>query len=183
VKNTLTLVMSIANRTINGASGLDDFKSVFASRLQALAATHNLLAEGAWDELTLEELITAELAPYVTLGSSRVQLERLDVKVPASTAVALGLIFHELVTNAVKYGALSTESGGVAISATRGDQAVEIVWREHGGPTVTPPTRMGFGQTLIARGLGQRGEHATQVEFAPEGLVCRMYLPREQLGR
>lgn len=183
VKNTLTLVMSIANRTINGAASLDEFKGVFASRIQALAATHNLLAEGAWDQLTLEELINAELAPYVTLDSSRIDLDLLDVKVSATTAVALGLIFHELVTNAVKYGALSNEAGSVSITSQPRDEAVEIVWREHGGPKVVPPQKMGFGQTLITRGLGQRGEHATQVEFAPDGLVCRMYLPSDQIAR
>lgn len=180
VKNTLTLVMSIANRTISGAKDLGEFRTTFARRLEALAATHNLLAEGAWDGLTLEELITAELAPYVSAGSDRVTLEEIDVKIAPDMAVALGLILHELVTNAVKYGALSNDAGRVTIRAAIFGPDVEIVWQEDGGPTVVAPEKMGFGQTVIARGLGQSGHQPTKVEFRPEGLVCRMYLSRDK---
>lgn len=183
VKNTLTLVMSIANRTIAGAKDMADFRTAFARRLEALAATHNLLAEGVWEGLTLEELINAELAPYVAIGSQRVRLENVDVRIAPDTAVALGLIFHELVTNAVKYGALSDDHGRISIGTAPQGPAIEIVWREDGGPTVVKPEKTGFGQTVIARGLGQSGAQATQVEFRPEGLVCRMYVPREQAAR
>jgi PAS domain S-box-containing protein len=179
VKNTLTLVMSIANRTISGAKDLADFRTAFGRRIEALAATHNLLAEGVWDGLTLGELVGAELAPYVTVGSDRVRLAGLDVRVSADIAVALGLIFHELVTNAVKYGALSNETGSISIEAAMADGATEIVWQEDGGPRVVEPAKVGFGQTVIARGLGQGGTRATQVEFRPEGLVCRMYVAAE----
>ncbi|MGN6375180.1 MAG: sensor histidine kinase [Sphingomonas sp.] len=177
VKNTLTMVMSIANRTIASAADLTEFRTAFGRRLEALAATHNLLAEGAWEGITLEELINAELAPYVALGSDRVALHQLDVPVTPDTAVALGLIFHELVTNAVKYGALSKDTGRVTITASIDGDAHAIVWQEDGGPAVVPPEKAGFGQTVIARGLSHVGKQATQVEFRPEGLVCRMYLP------
>lgn len=179
VKNTLTLVMSIAYRTVAGAKDLADFRTAFGRRLEALAATHTLLAEGTWDGLTLDELINAELAPYVTVGSERVRIEGVDVRVVPDTAVALGLIFHELVTNAVKYGALSTETGRISIRASPKDGLIEIVWQEDGGPRVVVPEKMGFGQTLIARGLGQHGQQSTQVDFRPEGLVCRMYVTAE----
>ncbi|UYY59785.1 sensor histidine kinase [Sphingomonas sp. S2-65] len=180
VKNTLTLVMSIANRTISGAKDMADFRVSFGQRLQALAATHTLLADGVWDGLTLEELINAELAPYVTVGSERVRLEGVAVRVVPDAAVALGLIFHELVTNAVKYGALSNETGRIAISASAVGDITEIIWQEDGGPAVSVPEKMGFGQTVIARGLGQHGQKSTKVEFRPEGLVCRMYVGAEQ---
>lgn len=181
VKNTLTLVMSIANRTLSSIKDMSEFRTAFGRRLEALAATHTLLAEGAWAGLTLEDLINAELAPYVALGSPRVALRGLNVRIASDTAVALGLIFHELVTNAVKYGALSNETGRIAIAAAPDGDALELVWREDGGPPVTAPEKAGFGQTVISRGLGQSGAKATQVEFRPDGLVCRMYLAREQL--
>lgn len=177
VKNTLTMVMSIANRTIAGSKDLVDFRTAFARRLEALAATHNLLAEGAWDGLTFEEIVNAELVPYVMLGSDRIRLENVDFAVSPEVAVALGLILHELVTNAVKYGSLSRDSGSISISARPTGSMIEITWRESGGPEVMPPTKTGFGQTLIARGLGQSGEYATRVEFAPTGLICRMFAP------
>jgi PAS domain S-box-containing protein len=183
VKNTLTLVMAIAHRTIAGSSGMEDFRTAFGRRLDALAATHTLLAGDVWNGLTLEELIAAELAPYVTVGSERVHLDGVGVRVVPDVAVALGLIFHELVTNAVKYGALSNDAGRIVIRARQHAGLVEIVWEETGGPPVSPPERMGFGQTLIARGLGNHGEQATKVEFRPEGLVCRMYVNLEQTAQ
>lgn len=182
VRNTLTLVMSIANRTSAGARDMADFRAAFGRRIEALAATHNLLAKGEWDGLTLEELINAELAPYVTVGSGRVRLDKLDLRVSPTTAVALGLVFHELVTNAVKYGALSNDSGRISIGSTPRGSAIEIVWQEDGGPPVVVPARMGFGQTVITRGLGRTGDQATSVEFRPEGLVCRMFVPVEEIS-
>lgn len=181
VKNTLTLVMSIANRTLASIKDMAEFRTAFGRRLEALAATHTLLAEGAWAGLTLEDLINAELAPYVALGSPRVTLGGLDVRIASDTAVALGLIFHELVTNAVKYGALSNDAGRIAIEAAPDGEALELVWREEGGPPVAAPEKAGFGQTLITRGLGQSSARPTRVEFRPEGLVCRLYLARDQL--
>jgi PAS domain S-box-containing protein len=183
VKNTLTLVMAIAHRTIAGSTDMEDFRTAFGRRLEALAATHTLLAGDVWNGLTLEDLITAELAPYVTVGSERVQLEGVAVRIVPDAAVALGLIFHELVTNAVKYGALCNDAGRIAISAKQNAGVVEIVWEESGGPSVSSPEKMGFGQTLIARGLGNHGEQATKVEFRPEGLVCRMYVNLEQTAQ
>jgi PAS domain S-box-containing protein len=180
VKNTLTLVMAIANRTSAGTSDMAEFRAAFGRRLEALAATHTLLADGAWKGLTLEDLVNAELAPYVALGSDRVRLRGETVSVDSEIAVALGLILHELVTNAVKYGALSNETGRIAITAAPKDGALEIIWQETGGPPVVAPAKTGFGQTLIARGLGQSGRQATKVEFRPEGLVCHMYLPGRQ---
>ncbi|MQT11961.1 sensor histidine kinase [Segnochrobactrum spirostomi] len=181
VKNTLTLVMSIANRTLASIRDMSEFRTAFGRRLEALAATHTLLAEGAWAGLTLEDLVNAELAPYAALGSPRFALRGLNVRIASDTAVALGLIFHELVTNAVKYGALSNDTGRISIAAAPDGDSLELVWREEGGPPVTAPEKAGFGQTVISRGLGQSGAKATKVEFHPEGLVCRMFLAREQL--
>jgi two-component sensor histidine kinase len=159
---------------------MEAFRTAFGRRLEALAATHTLLAGDVWNGLTLEDLIGAELAPYVTVGSERVQLDGVGVRVVPDAAVALGLILHELVTNAVKYGALCNDTGRISIRAQQNAGVVEIVWEENGGPPVSPPEKMGFGQTLIARGLGNHGDQATKVEFRPEGLVCRMYVNMEQ---
>lgn len=182
VKNTLTLVLSIASRTIGGANDLADFHGKFTRRIEALAATHNLLAEGSWNRLTLEEVVTAELSPYVASGGPRIQLANLDFRVSPDTAIALGLVVHELVTNAVKYGALSNDSGSISLHGDRlPDGNLELVWRERGGPRVEPPSRKGFGQTLIARSLGSAGGAGASVEFEPEGVVCRMRIPGSEI--
>lgn len=183
VKNTLTLVLSIANRTAAGAANLAEFRTAFGRRLEALAATHNLLADDFSGGLTLEDLAAAELAPYVPLTSERLSLDGLEYRLNSDTAVTLGLIFHELVTNAVKYGALSNERGKVMLQARRQENSIEILWCETNGPPVLPPTRQGFGQKLILRGLGQSGDASTTLEYRPEGVICRMFVPASALVR
>ena len=181
VKNTLTLVLSIANRTASGSHNLGEFRTAFGRRLEALAATHNLLAEDFSTGLTLEEIAVAELTPYVAPGSDRLRLEELGYRLTSDVAVTFGLIIHELVTNAVKYGALSNDRGCVSLTAKTQANAVEIVWQEADGPPVLQPERQGFGQTLILRGLGQTGPLATTLEYKREGVICRMYLPLDSV--
>lgn len=183
MKNMLTMVASISMRTIANSAGLAEFRERFGQRLSALAATQTLLAARAWTSLSLADLIEAELTPYMPAGSKRVVLERLDFQVSRDAAVALGLVFHELVTNAVKYGALSGEAGQVQVSAVRlDDGTTELVWRETGGPAVRAPEKIGFGQTVIARGLGSSAARPTAVEFAASGLICQMTLSRDALA-
>jgi len=178
VKNILTMVLSIGSRTIAGSSDLADFRTRFTSRIQALAATHNLLAEASWAGLNLAALIQAELAPYVSSAGPKLAMQGMDRSVSADVGIAFGLVVHELVTNAVKYGALSCESGVVTITGRKlADGMFEILWQESGGPPVSAPAAQGFGQTLIARSLKRGEESGATVEFAPDGILCRMLLP------
>lgn len=182
VKNTLTLVSAISMRTIAGATSLDDFRDRFSRRLGALAATHDLLVQRKWSRLSLRDLVVAEVAPYLPPRSDRIVLEELDVSIQPRSAIALGLVIHELVTNAVKYGALSNEAGTVTVEAECADDgALEILWREAGGPPVRVPERTGFGQTLIARSLGSGPDAGATVEFRPDGVLCRMRIPAVDL--
>ena len=175
MKNMLTMVASIGMRTIATSDSLEDFKGRFGSRLSALATTQSLLSSSAWAKLSLRALIRAKFEPFISAADERLALVGLDRQVSRDAAVALGLVFHELVTNAVKYGALSNEGGVVTVTGTQlCSGALELEWRECGGPTVLPPKRQGFGQTLIARGLGAIAAEPTQVEFAPQGMVCRL---------
>ncbi|KRB85395.1 hypothetical protein ASE00_00915 [Sphingomonas sp. Root710] len=180
VKNTLTMVLSIGSRTIAGASDLSDFRHKFTSRIQALAATHNLLADAAWTGLGLAALIQTELAPYVSSAGPKLVMRGMDHSVSPDVGIAFGLVIHELATNAVKYGALSQESGIITVTGRQLDSKLfEVVWTESGGPAVVQPTKQGFGQTLIARSL-KRGEGTgATVNFAPGGLICRLVFPIE----
>nr|WP_302474105.1 PAS domain-containing protein [Roseococcus sp. MDT2-1-1] len=183
MKNMLALVLSISARTLEGATGLQDFAERFTQRLSALAATQDLLAGKVLSGLSLRQLVSTEVAPYVSALSARISMEGLEVEVSRDAAVALGLVFHELVTNAVKYGALSNESGRVSIRAQRPEGGgLEILWEEAGGPPVSPPARRGFGETVIARGLGKFAGGGTAVDYRPEGVTCRMLLTAESLG-
>lgn len=182
MKNMLALVQSISARTLAGARDLADFGDRFSQRMAALAATQDLLAERAWTSLPIASVLEAELAPYVSPRSPRIVLRNLSMEIGRDAAVALGLVFHELVTNAVKYGSLALETGRLSVVAERlPDGDFEIMWEEKGGPTVVAPARAGFGQTIISRGLGHSASGPTVVEFRPEGLVCRIRLSREAL--
>jgi two-component sensor histidine kinase len=150
--------------------------------VSALSATQNLLAESAWEGLSIADLLEVELTPYIAPRGPRVSMKGLSIDVSRDAAVALGLVFHELVTNAVKHGALSNETGQIVVTGEQlSDGTVELVWREEGGPPVIPPAKSGFGQTVIARGLGHSASEETRVEFRPNGLVCSMKLSTDAL--
>lgn len=184
VKNTLALVLSISSRTLHHEDTLEGFQKAFTGRIQALAATHNLLAENSWTNLTIEDVVQGELAPFTSGAFGRLVTKDLGRSLTPRAAIAFGLVIHELATNAAKYGALSTPGGVLTIQPLRlerGDERFIIEWRETGGPPVTPPTRKGFGQTVISRSLQYSPNGGTEVDFAPDGLVCRISLPIEDL--
>lgn len=186
VKNTLALVQSISSRTLSSEDTLEGYQVAFSGRLQALSATHNLLATRSWNDLQLEDLLAAELAPYIEKGAGRVVSEGLDVAIVPRAAVALGLILHELTTNAVKYGALSNSTGIVSLNALPrdGDGAPFVMeWRETGGPSVSAPTRRGFGRTVISRSLQYSPHGKADLTFDPAGVICRISLPPEDVVR
>lgn len=181
VRNTLALVLSISTLTGHNARTVDEFQRAFVARIEALAATHTLLSRKAWSGLSIADVVAAELAPYVRVETGRLAITGLDVTVTPQAAVALGLIFHELATNAVKYGALSNQEGHITIAGSRGaDGALGISWNERGGPPVSPPTRSGFGRTVITRSLSYSDGFA-EMHFPSDGVVCTIRLPRGDL--
>lgn len=184
VKNTLALVMSISSRTLNSEDTLEGFHRAFTGRIQALAATHNLLADRSWSNLRLRDVISSEFAPYTEKSTGRVIIEGLDITVAPRAAIAVGLIVHELVTNAVKYGALSNATGTVTITElAQAPDALShvIVWRENGGPPVVEPKRQGFGRTVIARSLQYSPNGSCELQFLPTGVACQIAIPSEDL--
>jgi PAS domain S-box-containing protein len=184
IKNTLALVLSISHRTAASEDTIEGFQDAFSARIQALAATHNLLAETSWADLVLKDLAMGELAPFVPPGSSRIHLENLDIRLTSRAAVAVGLILHELVTNAVKYGALSTESGKLRLSARRDPEqkCLRLDWVESNGPPVSEPKRHGFGRTVIDRTLRYSSSGGADLDFHPDGVRCSMRIPAEDIA-
>jgi two-component sensor histidine kinase len=184
VKNTLALVLSICKRTASTEETVQGFQAAFSGRIQALAATHNLLAERSWSSISIAEVVKAELEPFVS-SQARLSVEGLDALVMPRAAIALGLVVHELATNAVKYGALSRDSGRVHVSvARRPEEAfLTIDWVESGGPPVHQPTRRGFGQTVITRSLQYSPNGGAQIDYPLEGVRCRIRIPEEDVVR
>jgi PAS domain S-box-containing protein len=189
VKNTLASVQSIASQTLRYADGPKAFRDAFEARLLALSKTHNLLTAESWTSASLQDILTAELAPHAGptgAGQARFTLQAdRDVRLSPKAAVALGMAVHELATNALKYGALSSPSGHVAIrtqvSGRGRRRTLELEWRERGGPAVSPPTRRGFGGRLLQQGLATELSGEVHLDYDPAGVTCRMTLPLQGL--
>lgn len=179
VKNSLATVQAIADQTLRSTSDVATFREAFESRLMALSATHDLLTAANWSGADLAEVLQVEFRPY---ESNQYRMEGPAVALSPAEALALGLLFHELATNAVKYGALSAGPGCVTVEWRVEDGDLLLTWQERDGPQVSPPTRRGFGSRLIERSLqGQLGGEA-HLEFLPHGLICRIRLPLKRLA-
>lgn len=175
VKNTLAVVQSVASQTARNSETIAQFIESFSGRLQSLSSGHNVLTDAHWCGADLRSLLKSELA--VTVGpNSNVTLTGEDVFLPPQAALHFTLVLHELATNALKHGALSSPDGRIAVSWNRvpgGEPKLQFLWKESGGPTVVAPRRRGFGTGLIERSskLPHTKAHLT---FKPEGVECHM---------
>jgi two-component sensor histidine kinase len=177
VNNTIAIIQSIAMQTLRSADSLDDFKDSFIARLTSLGKTHDLLTRTNWAGVLLNEILEAELAPYRVCDEARCRFEGPEVELFPSAALTLALTFHELATNAAKYGALSQPQGRLHVSwrvvADGVGDILSITWREEGGPPVSEPTRRGFGSRLIQQSMNALGGSA-EIDYASEGLRCEI---------
>ena len=177
VKNTLAVVQSLARQTLRNARSNADFIERFDGRLSALANAHKLLVDTDWDGAELGALVESQLQAYLVKDAKRFEIEGQPVMLPAEIATPMGLVLHELATNAAKYGALSANEGKVKLSwSLIGGNArlLKVVWRECDGPPVITPERKGLGGTLIEKGVpGAKVKN----EFLADGLVCTIELP------
>lgn len=183
VKNTLATVQSIVWQALRNSSDPELIKESIESRLFALSRSHDLLTVENWDGAGLLDLVKAALEPFgVANGrSEHFRITGGNIRVSPKAALALGVAFHELATNAVKYGAFSNKAGTVLIdwsvkSAPEGNRLV-ICWREESGPPVTVPSRKGFGTRVIERGLAHELEGTVLLDFRPDGVVCTIDFP------
>ena len=185
VKNTLALVLSICKRTASTEETVQGFQTAFSGRIQALAATHNLLADRSWSSISVGEVVSAELDPFVGNAQARLTVEGVDALVMPRAAIALGLVVHELATNAVKYGALANDVGRIRVKVSRneGDDWLGIEWLETGGPAVRPPARRGFGQTVITRSFQYMQNGGAELDYPTEGVRCYIRVPQEDVVR
>ena len=178
LRNMMAVVTSIVSLTARAASSAADFKNALLGRFAAISRTNESLIRRAWSEADLRELIESELAPYQS-EDGRIKLEGPDLAIDPGIAVALALVFHELATNASKYGALSTPTGRIEVrwrTTVSEKRELELRWQETGGPVVSPPTRRGFGTTLISRSL--RGHHGeAELTYPAAGVSCSLRLP------
>ena len=178
LRNMMAVVTSIVSLTERGASSAAEFKNALLGRFAAISRTNESLIRRSWSEASLRELIESELAPYQS-EDGRIVLEGPDIAIDREVAVHLALVFHELATNASKYGALSTPTGRIEVrwrATVSEKRALELMWQETGGPAVSPPTRRGFGSKLISESLrGHQGE--AELTYLAAGVSCSLRLP------
>jgi two-component sensor histidine kinase len=177
VKNTLATVQALASLTLRSSESPEAFKKTFEARLQAMASGHNLLARGGWEGASLREIVREMLAPYADAAGARILASGPNVRLVPAAATTLSMALHELATNAAKHGALSTAAGRVALDWRTDGGAVELRWMESAGPPVQPPTRRGFGSTLIEQSIVSSLGGEARFDFAPTGFVCTIRLP------
>jgi two-component sensor histidine kinase len=180
VKNALAIVLSIAHQTAAGAASLDDFLESFYARIHAFSGAHDLLMQNAWTSISLEEVVARTLAHHIQTDPERIRIKGPTVLLPHDPSVALNLIFHELATNAAKYGSLSRPGGRISVTwsleTSEGAGMLDLRWEESGGPPVTGGARRGFGSRLIKRTLATLGGRA-EMNFAPSGFDCWITVP------
>jgi PAS domain S-box-containing protein len=188
VKNTLATVQSIASQTLRSAADAAAFRAAFEARLLALSQTHNLLTDAGWEAASLIDILRLEMTPHAAgkPGEARFLIDAdRDVRLTPKAAVALGMAFHELATNAVKYGALSTPTGRVSVRSrvmpSDAGHRLIVEWAESGGPPVIKPQRRGFGGRLLEQGLAGELRGEVKLDYRPEGLFCRIELPMQGL--
>jgi len=179
--NLLTVVQSLAQQSARGASDIDGFLQVFSQRLQGLSQSTNLLIRDEWGGALLRDLVHSQVAPFAS--EQRFTLDGPAVRLSTKAVQNLGLAFHELCTNALKYGALSVPEGRVSVSWRFEDSgALHITWREQGGPPVSAPRRKGFGRVVAEQIVSAALGAGVSTQFLPEGLVWEVTIPPSELA-
>lgn len=178
-KNMLAVVMSMADQTARRAASLESFQSAFSARLGALGRGYGLVTAHRWRTTPLEDVARAVLEPYLSEARPQIEIAGDSVVVPPKAALALTMILHELLSNAIKHGALTSQDGriGVRWRKASSPRAIHLEWRESGLGQLRPPTRRGFGTKLIEASARRELAGEVQVTYAPEGAHWRIAFP------
>jgi two-component sensor histidine kinase len=172
-RNAITVLMAIVSHSMRRAGSLQDAEQIINARLDALGRAQEEVLKAEGGATSLPALLSRTLQPF--------DLARFDIEcqgaahVPPDAAAAVCLVLHELATNAVKYGALSS-GGRVQVRCGEGDGKARVEWRETGGPNVAPPAALGFGDRLLRMALTPHGGSAVR-RFEPDGVICDIEIP------
>ncbi|MGJ0510068.1 MAG: HWE histidine kinase domain-containing protein [Methylocystis sp.] len=182
VKNTLATVLGIVRLSFRKSSDPDTIRDAIESRLFALSRSHDLLNRVHWKDVGFADVVHAALEPFGIKNGlgKRIVLKGENIEVSPKIAMALSIALHELATNAVKYGALSNETGAVLLEwalERNPDTQLKVRWQERDGPPVARPVHEGFGSQLIQRGIALELQAVVQLQYPPEGVVCTFYIP------
>jgi two-component sensor histidine kinase len=177
VKNILATVQSIASQTLRNSDIDPAVQRAIEGRLIALANANAMLTQKNWDSAEIHEVVWAVLRPHDAPGRTRFAVEGPELRLGPKSAVAFSMAVHELCTNAIKYGALSRESGHVDVRWSAADGRFRWQWRERGGPPVAAPRRAGFGSRMIERALATQLSGQVAIAYEPGGVTCTIDAP------
>jgi len=184
-KNLLAVIQAMARQTKLASRDVDDFEVRFSGRLQALAASHDLLVQRNWHGVSMRELVRSQLGHYLDQHASQISIEGESFIVTPEAAQNIGLAVHELSTNAAKYGALSVPEGRVEVRWSRtgsdGDARLQVKWLESGGPAVEQPCRRGFGQVVTEQLAARALQGTADLKFEREGVRWTLDIPTSHL--
>ena len=173
VKNSLAVIQSLATQTLRSSNSLDGFREAFLGRVQALARGHDLVLKGGLKDVALSVVVDQALEPFQSNGRIVIG-DAPTVHLGHAASQSITMMLHELATNAVKYGALSTQGGKITIDwreeAAGKAKRVSLTWIESGGPAVSPPQRLGQGTRFIQQGVRYELGGNAILEYPPEGL-------------
>jgi two-component system CheB/CheR fusion protein len=177
VRNMLTIVGAIASQTLARSETPEDFSATFLGRVQAMGKTYALVSRESWSEVSLNDILTAELEPHMDGRDARIRLGGPEIAFMPPQALALGMVFHELASNALKYGALSDAKGRLSVTWEVEKGQLVINWLERDGARVAKPKHKGFGTELIERELKSHLGGRVTFDYAPEGVEVRISIP------
>lgn len=176
-------LLAVAQATVklSQADSVPDLKNIIEGRIAALAQAHNLLSDSRWQGANLRRLIEEELKPYLTRDDGKVAVSGPDLALRAEAAQSIAMALHELATNAIKYGALSSTTGRLSVEWSSGEGGdLSLRWAEAGAVGVREPTRRGFGMGMVERAVAQM-KGRTAFEWREDGLTCDLHLPAEKI--
>ena len=177
VKNLLGVVSAIAHQTVRSSETLADFGPSFNGRLSSLARAHEVLTAGAWDKSSLRALVASLVGEYSHGDDPPVGVAGDEVLLPPRHLLSISMVLHELLTNALKYGALASPEGRISIVWSAGEDGVTLDWTETGLLGVRPPTRRGFGSKMIAMSVAHELKGISESEWHSRGLTFRLAFP------
>ena len=185
VKNALATVSAVVSQTLDASSSMADFATALDGRLQSMARTHDLLSASRWQGISVAGLVRRELAPYATTENAEINGPEVSLRAEAGQVMAM--VLHELVTNAAKYGALSTSTGQVSVRwhLRRNGQSppyLVLEWQEIGGPPVARTGKPGYGMSTICDLIPYEFRGSVDLVNAPDGVRCHLELPGDWLS-
>lgn len=185
-KNLLAVIQGIANRTAQTSSTIDEFGQRFSGRLMSLSRAHDILTDENWRGAAMSELIRTQVLLFAGKAAERVHYKGDQVSLRPSAAQHVALALYELTANALKFGALSSETGEIEISwslsrKTSAGATFQLLWTEKAGPKVTPPNTRHFGRVLLEEVVPLSVQGKAKLSFTPDGIIYSLTMPQTEL--